>query len=275
MDTAIDRVREGSVPAAVHWPEVFMEALGLGLFMISAGLFGTLLESPASPFHRALPHPLVRRALMGIAMGLTAVGLVYSPWGRRSGAHINPAVTATFFRLGRVGGRDAIAYVVAQFVGGLLGVLAVALVFGDAFLEPPVGAVATIPGPWGLATAFASELAISFLLMTVVLRLGRSTRLGPYTGLVVGGLLCLFIVVEAPLSGMSMNPARTLASALPVGSWRGLWVYFTAPFGGMLLAAELHLRLSRGKHRAGCAKLDHRGPCIFCGTRCAQPRRVR
>ena len=110
--------------------------------------------------------------------------------------------------------------------------------------------------------------------MTVVLGLGRSTRLGPYTGLVVGGLVCLYIVVEAPLSGMSMNPARTLASALPVRSWHGLWVYFTAPFGGMLLAAELHLRLSRGNHRAGCAKLDHRGPCIFCGTRCTQPRRA-
>src|SRR6185295_3355311 len=92
----------------VHWREALMEALGLGLFMVSAGVFGTLLESPASPVHRALPGPVLRRVLMGLAMGLTAVGLVYSPWGRRSGAHINPAFTLTMFRLGRVRGRDAV-----------------------------------------------------------------------------------------------------------------------------------------------------------------------
>src|SRR5207244_2055139 len=82
-------------------------ALGLGLFMASAGLFGTLLESPSFWGHRLIPHPFVRRALMGVLMGLTAVGLIYSPWGKRSGAHINPATTLTFLRLGKVSGRDA------------------------------------------------------------------------------------------------------------------------------------------------------------------------
>lgn len=246
-----------------------MEALGLGLFMISAGIFGTILESPGSAAHAAIPDPVVRRSIMGLLMGLTAIGLIYSPWGRRSGAHINPAVTLTFLRLGRVTRADALAYVAAQFVGGLAGVLLVAALMRDAFLAPPVAAVATMPGPAGVAVAFAAELVLAGLLMSVVLTLGRSPRLGPYTGLVVGGLVCLYITIEAPLSGMSINPARTLASAIPIRSWQGLWVYFSAPLAGMLLAAEWHVRSGRA---GGCAKLFHRLPCIFCRHEDAEAR---
>ena len=112
--------------------------------------------------------------------------------------------------------------------------------------------------------AFVAELGISFALVLMVLTLGRSARLGKYTGFFVGAVLFLYITFEAPLSGMSMNPARTLASALPLGNWRGLWIYFTAPLVGMLLASEAHVRLVRSK-RAGCAKVVHSFPCIFCG----------
>lgn len=82
-----------------------MEAWGLGLFMISAGLFGTLLWYPGSPLAELIPDGPMRRALMGVLMGLTAIGIIYSPWGQQSGAHINPAVTLTFWRLGKVGAR--------------------------------------------------------------------------------------------------------------------------------------------------------------------------
>src|SRR6185369_5608293 len=176
MNTEMDRALTGvatPAAAAVHWPEALMEALGLGLFMISAGLFGTLLESPAFPGQRLIPDPFVRRAFMGALMGLTAVGLIYSPWGKRSGAHINPATTLTFLRLGKVSGRDAAAYITAQFAGGLAGIVLVATCLGGAFLAPPVSAVATLPGPGGLAVAFGAELGISFALMSVVLALGR------------------------------------------------------------------------------------------------------
>jgi len=250
--------------ASLHWREAIMEALGLGLFMVSAGGFGTLLEYPASPVHQAIADPFVRRALMGVAMGATAVGLIYSPWGQRSGAHINPAFTATLFRLGRLGGRDALAYILAQFAGGAAGVFLLVALLGDAFLAPPVGGVATLPGSSGPTVAFLAELGISFLLVLMVLSLGRSPRLGRYTGCFVGVTLALYITFEAPLSGMSMNPARTLASALPLGNWRDLWIYFTAPLVGMMLASEAHLRLARSR-RAGCAKVVHSLPCIFCG----------
>jgi aquaporin Z len=153
-----------------HWPEYLMEAAGLGLFMVSAAAFGTLLEYPGSPLNRALPDPLFRRAVMGLAMGATAVAIIYSPWGKRSGAHINPAITLTFFRLGKIEGWDAFFYITAQFLGGLAGILLVALVVGGALADPAVRYVATQPGARGVGIAFLAEAIISFLLMIVVLR---------------------------------------------------------------------------------------------------------
>src|SRR4030095_8222168 len=104
-----------------HWPEYMIEAWGLGTFMISASLFGTLLFAPASPFSTVIASDSARRACMGIAIGITALCIVVSPWGRRSGAHINPAFTITYWRLGKVAHWDAVFYIAAQFVGGLAG----------------------------------------------------------------------------------------------------------------------------------------------------------
>jgi aquaporin Z len=84
-----------------------MEAAGLGLFMLSACAFTALLYHQCSLIGRSLESQILRRVLMGLAMALTAVAIIYSPWGRRSGAHLNPAVTLTFWRLGKVAGWDA------------------------------------------------------------------------------------------------------------------------------------------------------------------------
>jgi aquaporin Z len=253
-----------------HWPEYLMEAAGLGLFMVSAGLFGTLLEYPQSPVYQAIADPFVRRALMGVTMGLTAVGIIYSPWGKQSGAHINPATTLTFWRLGMVAGWDTVFYVAAQFVGGLAGVLLVAAILGDWFLRPPVAAVATVPGISGPAVAFVAEVAMTFLLMLMVLFVSNSGRIARYTGIGVGLLLAAYIIVEAPVSGTSMNPARSFASALPGKTWTALWVYFTAPLLGMLAAAQTYLWL-RGRAAVHCAKMHHQNNrrCIFCASRAA------
>src|SRR5438128_8826882 len=80
-----------------HWPEYLMEGACLGLFMVSACSFTVLLQHPSSALRQALPNDLLRRMLTGLAMGLTAISLIYSPWGRQSGAHLNPSLTLTFF----------------------------------------------------------------------------------------------------------------------------------------------------------------------------------
>ena len=250
-----------------HWPEYLMEAAGLGLFMISACAFGVLFEYPSSPVRRALGDAFVRRSLMGLAMGSTAIALIYSPWGQRSGAHLNPSVTLAFFRLRKVARWDAFFYLLAQFAGGVAGVRLVAAVAGTALAHPAVNYVVTVPGPRGPRVAFVAELLISFLLMLVVLAVLNSKSLSRFTGLFAGVLLAAYITLEAPFSGMSMNPARTFGSALPAQAWTSLWVYFVAPPLGMLLAAGVYLRL-RGAHGIFCAKLHHHNNkrCIFgCG----------
>src|SRR5947209_3588270 len=132
-----------------HWPEYVCEAAELGLFMISAGLFSILLFHPGSPAVTFIPDPFMRRMFVGIAMGGTAIALVFSPLGKRSGAHFNPAVTLTFWRLGKIKNWDAFFYIIAQFAGGILGVVAVAVFVREALADPAVNYVATLPGPHG------------------------------------------------------------------------------------------------------------------------------
>jgi aquaporin Z len=247
----------------LHWREYLIEAALLGLFMVSAATMTTVLEHPSSPVRQALPDPLVRRAWMGLAMGLTAAALVYSPWGRRSGAHFNPSVTLTFFRLGKVSGRDAAFYVAAQFAGGVLGIASAALVLRPWIAHAAVNYVATLPGASGSGAAFAGELVISFLLMLTVLVVSNRAPLMRFTGLCAAALVACFITFEAPLSGMSMNPARTFGPSLVGGIDRGLWLYFVAPPLGMLAAGELYMR-AKGRAAIHCARLHHVGPCIFC-----------
>lgn len=201
---------------------------------------------------------------MGLAMGLTSICIIYSPWGKRSGAHFNPSVTLTFFRLGKIEKWDAIFYVLAQFVGGITGVAITSLVLKSMLANPSVNYVATLPGELGTGVAFLAEVLISFLLMTVVLNVSNKMSLARYTGLFSGSLVITYISLEAPISGMSMNPARTLGSAFAAHTWGVLWIYFTAPPLGMLLAAESYSRL-KGAGKVLCAKLHHHNHqrCIF------------
>ncbi|HKA00162.1 MAG TPA: aquaporin [Candidatus Solibacter sp.] len=236
-----------------HWPEYLMEAAALGMFMVSACVFGVLLEHFAG---------LASRVPAGVAMGLTAVAIISSPWGQRSGAHMNPAVTLTFLSLGKIAPWDALFYAVAQFAGGVAGVLLSAQVLGAELAR--VQFVATVPGPGGPWAAFAAEFAISFLLISVVLNVANSRRFTRFTPWVTGFLVAAFISVESPLSGMSMNPARTVGSAFSSGIWTAIWVYFVAPPLAMVSAGQLY-RHWRGAHRIFCAKYHHHNEqrCIF------------
>jgi aquaporin Z len=246
----------------IHVAEYLLEAAQLGIFMLSACVCTLLIEHPASPLRQSIPAAAPRRALSGLCMALTAAGLIYSGWGQRSGAHLNPAVTLTFLRLRRIAPLDAAAYVLAQVGGALLGVACARALLGEALAHPSVSFAVTVPGLWGWRAAFLGELAISFGLMLVVLLVSNHPRHHRKAGAAAAALVATYITVEAPLSGMSMNPARTLGSALLAWRFDCLWLYLVAPPLGMLLAAELYVRLQRVVH---CAKLGPHGSahCIF------------
>ncbi len=263
-----DRLRQEGFTAIsslrLHWPEYLMEAGELTLYMFSVCAFATLLQHPASPVRETVMGTFARRALMGLAVGATVIGIVMSPWGKQSGGHFNPAITFAFYRLGKVRPWDAFFYVTGQFLGAISGVEIATYVLRGATANNAVRYAETVPGVYGSAAAFAGELMISFALMTTILVATNRQTLARYTPYFVGALYAIFIIVEAPLSGMSMNPARTFGSAFPPSYWHALWIYFIAPTLGMLVAAEVYLR-ARGGVAPYCAKLHHANNkrCIF------------
>lgn len=249
---------------AQDWRLFLYEGAELAIFMLSACVFTVVLFHPSYPALRLIPSAAWRRVLMGLAMGITAVLIIHSPMGKRSGAHFNPAITLTYLRLRKIAVWDAAFYVVFQFVGGVFGVGLSTLLLGKQLVDPGVEYAVTVPGKYGTSAAFAAEVFMAALLMAVVLWTSNRPRIAPYTSYCVGVLIALYILFFAPVSGFSINPARTVGSAVFAHVWTAGWVYFTAPLLGMLGVAEVYLR-SYGADRILCAKLhpDPRYPCPF------------
>src|SRR5215831_19447170 len=198
----------------LHWPEYVTEGVELELYMISACAFVVLFQYPTSPVRQVFPDPTLRRVLFGIAMGVTAIGIIYSPLGQRSGAHFNPAVTFTFFRMGKVEFWDAAFYGAVQFIGGLLGVVLSALVLGELVSHPSVRYAATVPGMAGVGVAFLAEAVISFLQMSLILRFSNTLRLARFTGLFAGAMIATYISLEAPVFRDEHEPGAHLRLCL-------------------------------------------------------------
>jgi aquaporin Z len=241
-----------------------MEAGEAGAYLFSACAVATLLWHPASPIERHLPSETVRRMLMGLAMGTTIMAIVLSPWGKQSGAHFNPAVTFTFYRLRKVARWDAVFYCAAQLFGAVGGVALASLILRGAPAHKAVRYAATTPGIYGDRVAFVAEMAISFILMSAILFASNHEVFAPYTHHFAAVLVATYIAFESPLSGMSTNPARTFGPALCGSYWHALWIYFVAPPLGMLAAAERFSAVAKRKNPY-CAKLHHHNDkrCIF------------
>jgi aquaporin Z len=253
-----------------HWLEYLIEALFLAAFVLAGGVVAALREDPL--LREALPSPQARAALAGLAMGLVAVAMIYSPWGRRSGTHLNPAMTLAFWRLRKVGHWDLLFYAIAQFAGGALGIAGV-----RAWLAPAFAAAGAMTLPRGdagaLALALGLELALSAAAMLVVLLTINHATLYRWTGAVFGVIVALLAAWQSPVSALGINPARVVAAAL-VDDRRDIAALgLLAPVAGMLLAVEAY-RLLTGRDQIACAKLAHNldGRCIF---RCQHPEQAR
>lgn len=217
------------------------EAFGLAVFMISACFFSAMIFSEKSSWHHFFLNDIQRNIVTGILMGATALFIFYSPFTAPSGSHINPSVTITFWRLGKMCHWDALFYVLFQLAGGTLAVYMMQLLLGSLLIDPPVNSVITIPGKTGVWNAAIIELIIAFITMTMVLFTSYHSNLKKYTRVFAACLVCLWVIIAGPISGFGMNPARSFASALPAGIWTGFWIYLAMPFAGMTIAAEVFL----------------------------------
>ena len=230
-----------------NWKHYLQEALGLAIFMISACFFSAMLFSEKSSWHDAIPGFMMKNILMGIAMGSTALFIFYSPFTAPSGSQINPAVTLTFLRVGKMCRYDALFFAIFQILGGVAAVYMMQWLMGSILIDAPINFAVTVPGKYCIGWALVTELIIAFITMSIVLFTSSNDKLKKYTRIFAGCLVCTWVIVAGPVSGFGMNPARSLASALPANTWTSFWIYILIPFAGMLLAAEFYLFVERKK----------------------------
>lgn len=224
------------------------EAVGLAIFMVSACFFSAMLFSEKSSWYHLVHGEMLKNVLMGIMMGLTALFIFYSPFTAPSGSHINPAVTLTFLRLGKMCRYDALFFILFQILGGTVAVYAMQSLVGTMLTDPPVLSAVTVPGKPGPWWALITEFLIAFITMSMVLLSSQHDKLKKNTRVFSAILVCCWVIFAGPVSGLGMNPARSFASALPSGIWLSFWIYLFIPFAGMLTAAEFFLLIQRKKN---------------------------
>jgi aquaporin Z len=247
-----------------HWREYLMEAAEFGVLMFCICLFGTLLYSNGSPIKPLALSNAEKPFFMGIAVAVTTFLIIRSPFGRRSGAHFNPAITLAYFYLDRIHRWDTLYYVASQFTGALVGVFVAHQILGQYLSAIPVQYVITIPGEYGAFVAFVAEFVLSALLMGVVLFSTNHRRLARFSPVIMALVTVFYYALCSSLSGFSVNPARSFSSAMFAWVWQGIWIYLAAPCLGMLAAAIIYVR-RMGPHRVYCAKIFHdlRSTCPF------------
>lgn len=177
------------------------------------------------------------------AFGLVIMAMIYAT-GHLSGAHINPAVTLAFTATRHFPPRDAAAYIGAQLTGAAIGGFALLAVWPD----KPAALGATVPSI-GLGGAAVYELLMTAFLMFVIMAVSTDTRaVGAAAAIAIGGTVAMDALMGGPVTGASMNPARSFGPALASGQWHDFWIYVLAPIAGAIIGA-LAYQAVRGDRR--------------------------
>lgn len=240
----------------LHWREYLMEAVEVAALMLCICFAGTLFYGRDSPIAVLGLSWVTRSALMGATVAAATFMIMLSPFGRRSGAHINPALTLAYFSVRRIHHWDAISYVLSQFFGGIAGVYVASLLLGRSLSDFPVRYVVTLPGRNGIFFAFVAELVTSFVVMAVVLISSNHRTLARFSPIFVALVTVLYYIFSPTIAGYSVNPARSFSSAVFARLWQGIWIYFVAPILGMVAAAGLYTKVA-GLGRIYCVKVFH------------------
>ncbi len=237
------------------WKLFGAEFIGTGL-LVGVGLSFVIVDfGQGSPLIPLLPSAAVRRLLTGFLFGTTGGLIAVSPFGKESGAHINPAVTFAFWLAGRLRSPYAAGYVVCQLAGALLGA-APLLAWGQ--MGRSIGYGATIPDPaYGPLWALLGETATTVALIFALFMFLRHRRLRAFTPAIFAPLYAIMVWLEAPISGTSTNPARSFGPSVISGLWDGWWIYWLGPMFGTLIALGIFRWIRREYDEIEVAKIYH------------------
>lgn len=237
------------------WTLLGAELIGTAL-LVAVGLSIVIFDfGQGSPMTHWLPDESARRFVTGFFFGTTGALIALSPLGKESGAHINPAVTFAFWLMGRMKTRLAVSYVVAQLVGAVIGAVPL-LAWGTMGRSVDYGA--TVPGPaYGTLWALVGEVVTTFALVFGLFFFLRKKSWRIYTPALFPPLYAVMVWLEAPISGTSTNPARSLGPAVISGDWRGGWIYWLGPLIGTLLAVAVYRSLGWHRSAITVAKVHH------------------
>jgi len=224
---------DGNEPGALRG--VFLSELaGTALLCLIGLSFVILIWGTGTPVAHLIPSEGLRRLINGFLFGTTGACIALSPVGRVSGAHINPAVTLAFRLMGKLDLKTTLAYIGGQLVGGVAGSLPL-LLWGA--MGESVAFGATLPGPGvSLSTAFLGELITTFAMITLLAVFLGFRKIRPFTPAIFPPLYAVMVWAEAPISGTSTNPARSLGPSVVSGEWQGWWIFWVGPIAGMFLA---------------------------------------
>jgi aquaporin Z len=237
------------------WTLFLAEFAGTAL-LVAVGVSIVILDfGQGSPVAALLPDPGLRRLMTGFLFGATGASIAVSPLGKTSGAHINPVVTLAFWTKGKMTARHALGYMFAQLAGGVAGALPL-LAWGRMGGSIEFGG--TFPGAgFTFLQATLGEVITTFgLIAGLFLFLGHS-RLRAYTPLLFPFLYAVMVYLEAPVSGTSTNPARSIGPSLVAAHWRGWWIYWVGPLLGTFVALAAGKFCSPRRFEIEVAKIYH------------------
>jgi aquaporin Z len=256
----------------LHWPEYGSELVGTAFLVFIALSALTFNFGSGSPLAVVLPNSSGRRLMTGLMLAGSGSLMAISPLGKLSGAHINPAISLAFWLQGKMHHHDLVGYLASQFLGAALGAGLVVLIWRERAASVHNGVTAPGVG-YPIWSVFLSEMGFTCLLVLAIFLFVSSHRLMHWTPLMTWMLVALIYWQAAPISGSSLNPARSFGPALVSWFWRDQWVYYLAPPIGALLAVVLFRSLSLvGINDVLTAKMFHapRYRCIFMNVKAPQ-----
>ena len=228
------------------------EMCGTGLLLLIGLSSVIFMFASSSPFIAWMPNLTLRRSLNGLFFGAVGASIALSPIGQISGAHMNPIVTMGFWMMGKLTNRSAVGYVIAQLCGAAIGCLPL-------FLWGPMGSSisygVTLPGAgYSLPVVVLGEVITTFCLIAYLCIFLSFHSLRRFTPFFIPVLFAIMVPLEAGISGISVNPARSFGPSVISGVWTGWWIYWVGPLLGGLLAIRVCNSMAK---RIEVAKLYH------------------